>query len=648
MKELREAVREYAVVVARPIYFKKNDRDKVTIRCKGMCTGVDCPFLMYAYVVKKGPTVRIKNLQPNHLCGREDVIKFATSSWLADRYEYEMRTNPKMTPADFITMVADNYGIIITKDQYYKAKQKSTERIHGGIEEQYGLLWNYAEELKRVNPGSTIKILPQLRGEEPIFRRMYVCYAALRDGFLDGCRRLVGFDGCHIKGPHKKHGPDKQKGLGNAIKAMMPCAEHRHCVRHLYNNFKNAGHNGLALKNSLWSAARATTVPWYEEEMDNMFKFSPTTENWFIDKPPKNWSRSHFITDPKCDILLNNLCEAVNAAILDTRDKPILSNLEKLRTYLMLRMAKQRETKWTQPVGPRIFGIIEAKRKEGGQCTTRHSGNGEFEVKRIQGKRQFHVNLNHHTCSCRKWQLCGLPCAHAMAAISKMQRSVYDYVHVLYKRPAYDRAYQSYISPMSSPKLWPKTQHRPLKPPACVKQPGRPKKKRIKEVGEVRKGATKLPRYDTDIHCGRCGAEGHNSRSCSQGLVRGKGTSRGRGLSRGRGMSRGRGRGRMSSGSGLEPPARQTTIDNESGRGRAVIRGMGRVSTRARGRGPQVQAKQPVTATTYESVNRGGHVVQLSRQLEGTTSTQSSQANQSSFNDVRSQNAAQRARPWKL
>lgn len=89
MKELREAVREYAVMVAMPVYFKKNDRDKVTIRCKGLCNGVDCKFLMYASFVKKGPTVRIKNLQPAHLCGIEDVIKFATSSWLADRYEHE-------------------------------------------------------------------------------------------------------------------------------------------------------------------------------------------------------------------------------------------------------------------------------------------------------------------------------------------------------------------------------------------------------------------------------------------------------------------------------------------------------------------------------------------------------------------------------
>ncbi|KAK9912564.1 hypothetical protein M0R45_036426 [Rubus argutus] len=31
---------------------------------------------------------------------------------------------------------------------------------------------------------------------------------------------------------------DKQKGLGNAIAYLFPGAEHRHCIRHLYNNFK--------------------------------------------------------------------------------------------------------------------------------------------------------------------------------------------------------------------------------------------------------------------------------------------------------------------------------------------------------------------------------------------------------------------------
>jgi hypothetical protein len=103
-----------------------------------------------------------------------------------------------------------------------------------------------------------------------------------------------------------------------------------------------------------------------------------------------------------------------------------------------------------------------------------------------------------------------------MAAIAKMDRSVYDYIHSYYKRPAYDSTYAKYICPMSSSELWPKTADKPIKPPPCKKRTGRPKTNRIKEPGELPKNATKLPRYDHVIHCSICGVEGHNQRSCSQ------------------------------------------------------------------------------------------------------------------------------------
>ena len=43
---------------------------------------------------------------------------------------------------------------------------------------------------------------------------------------------------------------------------------------------------------------------------------SPAVFDWLADKDPKNWSRAFFRTWPVCDILLNNLCEAFNSAIL--------------------------------------------------------------------------------------------------------------------------------------------------------------------------------------------------------------------------------------------------------------------------------------------------------------------------------------------
>lgn len=38
------------------------------------------------------------------------------------------------------------------------------------------------------------------------------------------------------------------------------------------------------------------------------------------------------------DVLLNNMCEVLNAKLLDARDKPIITMLEYIREYLMRRI----------------------------------------------------------------------------------------------------------------------------------------------------------------------------------------------------------------------------------------------------------------------------------------------------------------------
>ncbi|KAI5322774.1 hypothetical protein L3X38_031846 [Prunus dulcis] len=153
---------------------------------------------------------------------------------------------------------------------------------------------------------------------------------------------------------------DKQKGLIPAIAHVLPTIEHRMCVRHLYINFR-AIHVSLTVKHMLWAAARANTIPWWEAEMEKMKEEDLEAWKWLVQRPPKNWTISHFHTRYKCDLLLNNLCESFNAAIIDARDKSILTCLESIQMYVMLRMANRRATcgKWKHPVGPRIFKIIE-------------------------------------------------------------------------------------------------------------------------------------------------------------------------------------------------------------------------------------------------------------------------------------------------
>ncbi|KAL0413844.1 UNVERIFIED_CONTAM: hypothetical protein Sradi_1586100 [Sesamum radiatum] len=190
----------------------------------------------------------------------------------------------------------------VSKDQAYRAKRAALKEIEGSTDYQYTRLWDYAEEVRATNPGSTVILGTEETDDgEHRFSRMYVCFEGLKSGFKAGCRPLIGVDGCHLKGPNGgillttngvdpnnslfligyavvnkecreiwewfliilKHDlnilrqheftfmSDKQKGLMQAFEEVFPGSDHRFCVRHLHNNFKQAGFRGLAYKNAL-------------------------------------------------------------------------------------------------------------------------------------------------------------------------------------------------------------------------------------------------------------------------------------------------------------------------------------------------------------------------------------------------------------
>ncbi|KAF4381818.1 hypothetical protein F8388_008994 [Cannabis sativa] len=88
----------------------------------------------------------------------------------------------------------------------------------------------------------------------------------------------------------------------------------------------------------------------------------------------------------------------------------------------------------------------------------------------------YSVDLRSWVCSCRRWELTGIPCSHTVAAIwhNKQDPELY----VIHK-----------------------------------KQPGRPKKSRKLELQELVLGK-KLKRKYVIIKCSGCGGKGHNLRTC--------------------------------------------------------------------------------------------------------------------------------------
>ena len=103
------------------------------------------------------------------------------------------------------------------------------------------------------------------------------------------------------------------QGLIGAVKELFPEAEHRNCVRHLYQNFRQK-HKGKALKDLVWNAARASNEVKFKICMERLEQEDKEARKWFDhpERPFQTWTRALFKTHSRCDMLLNNLCESFN------------------------------------------------------------------------------------------------------------------------------------------------------------------------------------------------------------------------------------------------------------------------------------------------------------------------------------------------
>ncbi|KAL0384156.1 UNVERIFIED_CONTAM: hypothetical protein Sradi_2809900 [Sesamum radiatum] len=324
---------------------------------------------------------------------------------------------------------------------------------------------------------------------------------------------------------------DKQKGLIDAVDMLLPHCEHRFCV---YSNFKVA-HKGLSLKMILWKAAKATRIVDFEKTLCELRDRDKEAFKWLVKRPAAQWSRAYFRTHSKCDILLNNLCESFNATLVAARSKPIVDMLETIRMMLMKRIYVKRDQmkKHKGILCPNIQKMMEELKKKSMEYIAHWNGHDQFEIEGCYGDRHT-VNLTEQTCSCRKWQLTGIPCAHAISGMFFMGYKPEDYVDECYKKAVFLKVYSHLMMPLHGPEKWPQSKRKPLLPPIIERMPGRPKKQdrkktpqELEEIKQISKKMKvevtncgqklgKLGRQGLIMTCRICGVAGHNSRSCPQ------------------------------------------------------------------------------------------------------------------------------------
>ncbi|XP_059657229.1 uncharacterized protein LOC132303818 [Cornus florida] len=134
---------------------------------------------------------------------------------------------------------------------------------------------------------------------------------------------------------------DRQKGLLQTFEDVLEGADHRFCVRHMYENFKKK-FKGLQLKIELWNAAKAYDEVEFNKHMQKIKDINGDAYDWLVKVPFYLWARAHFPTTSKCDLVINNMCESWNSVILKAREKPVITILEWIQKHLLRRFKKKK------------------------------------------------------------------------------------------------------------------------------------------------------------------------------------------------------------------------------------------------------------------------------------------------------------------
>ncbi|KAJ9567808.1 hypothetical protein OSB04_003774 [Centaurea solstitialis] len=501
-----------------------------------------CKWRCYARLMKKEGSFQVISLDDVHTCSRNfkygSLINY---KWIGKEFGSMIRMNPDIKLCEITDLVIKKYKCMLTPSQCRRAKMWALTVYEKSLVEHYGLLRAYGDELLRSNPGSTVKLGVTTNPDDQVyFDRFYVCLHGLKEGWKKGCRRIIALDGCFLKTVCQgelltaigrdgnnhiflvawavvnvenkdnwewfirllgedldiPHGEgltlmsDQHKGLMEAVKEVMPFAEHRQCVRHIYENFRKC-----------IKASKASYPLEFDRVMHEIKTANPGAYVYLMKRDPKTWSRAFFGFHSLCEVVENGFSECFNAIILKVRTKPIITMLEAIRVILMERMERMRRisASWTHDICPTVITRIEAA---------------------MRSQRYWHVlpggPMVFETCTCRMWQLSGIPCLHAVAAICFINKHPQDYVSDWFRRVKYQHTYASYILEVQGINQWPPNElNKPL-PPNPRTMPGRPKKKRKRAIHEPAPHVGRVSKVGSIITCQNCGREGHNRKTCKE------------------------------------------------------------------------------------------------------------------------------------
>jgi len=569
VKSCRRALRDTAIALHFEMQTIKSDKTRFTAKCRSE----GCPWRIHAAKLPGVPTFTIRTIHESHTCGGISHLghQQASVQWVATSVEQRLRENPNCKPKEILEEIHRVHGITLSYKQAWRGKERIMAAMRGSFEEGYRLLPQYCEQVKRTNPGSIASVYGN--PNDNCFQRLFISFQASIYGFLNTCRPLLELDRTYLKSKYlgtlllatafdgdgalfplafgvvdeesddnwmwflsELHNlmetntenmprltilSDRQKGIVDGVDANFPTAFHGFCMRHLSDSFRKEFNNTI-LVDLLWQAAQVLTILEFEAKVLEIEEISQDAAYWIRRIPPNLWATAYFEGQSFFHFAAN-IVESLNTWILEASGLPIIQMMECIRRQLMTWFNERRETsmQWTSILVPSAERIVTDALDRARTHQVLRATDAEFEVISHEGTNT--VDIRTRCCQCRGWQLYGLPCAHAVAALLSIRQNVQRFTESCFTVANYRKTYSQTIHPIPDKSLWKELSETEgvvavsdvdqlqlqltINPPKSLRPPGRPRKKRVR--------AEDRGRVKRVVHCSRCNQTGHFRTTCA-------------------------------------------------------------------------------------------------------------------------------------
>ncbi|GKC33188.1 hypothetical protein Tco_1040482 [Tanacetum coccineum] len=268
-EQLKRALAFYALANGYKLYYEVNNPMRLVAKCLKDNQEKKCPFRTYEY----GTLI--------------------TSNWIVRNHTKKIMINPTIKVRDIVALILKKYKCKVSVSLARRGKIKALKQYETCLKDHYGIF--------------------------------YVCFKALKEGWIEGCRRVIGLDGFFLKTICKGEllsavGRDGNNQIYLIVWAIVNVENKENWswfMQCLINDLGIVDGEGLTIISDQHKSIDNVQGTYMLTSVRSSLvcNISKEAHKHLMERNPKSWSRAYLRTYRACDAVENRISEMLRRMI---------------------------------------------------------------------------------------------------------------------------------------------------------------------------------------------------------------------------------------------------------------------------------------------------------------------------------------------